>query len=234
MAKKVNIDASTFRILYYRYKDFLIPVGTIFGCLLLFFLVIIPQIQNWFVLQGNIAVEKEKLATLSLNVHFLSTLSPNVLASELATANAALPGTKDFAGIINSLSQAAGATGVGLSDYSFQVGDVNGTAPVQGSVFTLQIALGITGDMRSTAKFIRQLKSQLPLADVTDATIRPSSGTSLTALFYYFPYPKITISPEIAISPLSPAQVKLLSTLQSWQTPVTPQANQSSTSAKLQ
>jgi len=218
MTKRVSVDAATIRILYYRYKEFLVPVGAILVCLLIGYFLIIPQTSSWFALRDTVALEQQKLATLTQNVHFVSTLSKESVDKELQIASATLPPTKDFAGIITSLSQAAQASGVGIGDYSFQVGDIAAINP--GSQFSLQITFGASGDIKSIANFITKLKEQAPLANVTAVTIRPSGGTNMTALFYYFPLPRIQFSGIVALSPLSPSQNQLLTTISGWNTNV--------------
>ncbi len=107
MNQPTPINQTTFRILYFRYKGYFIPVGTIIVCMLLFVFVIIPQIQTWFSLRDDTITEQNKIATINQNLTFTSQLDQATLTKQLALASLALPQEKSFEQVLSAVSQAA-------------------------------------------------------------------------------------------------------------------------------
>ncbi|HEV2339277.1 MAG TPA: hypothetical protein VGT05_00750 [Patescibacteria group bacterium] len=236
MNKKINLDQTVFLLLYYKYREYIFPFIVIISCLIIFFQFIMPQIQDWFTLQDQISITSEQIDTLSQNVKILSNIDDKRLDSLLTTAKTALPGQKDFAGILNAISSAASIAGVTLGDYSFQVGSIqgNGTQTYSGQL-SVQVQLTISGGIEEAKSFIAALHTQFPLSNVTGLVINSSTLTSVTANFYYSPFPmtsfdetkpvqtitkadedflnQLAIAKQVQITPVATEEAKPLGTL---------------------
>lgn len=205
------LNQTTFRILYYRYKAYVVPFITVLICMALFIWVIIPQVQGYFDQQSQIQTEQAQIATLKSNIALLSSSNSTTLNQQTRVVSDALPQQKDFVGILNAVSNASIISGIILGDYSFPVGNLDEVNTVNQTT-GIQVVLNITGSLPNTRKFIAALKSQLPLADVTEVRIGESAAT-ITALFYYLPSPKLTLNVGDPLPSLSKKDLNLLTNL---------------------
>lgn len=211
---KVSLDQLVLRALYYRYKNFVVPVSTIAVCAFLFFIFIIPQIQSFLAMQDQVAGDKEKLATLQKNLQVVSALDDTKLDSELSIASSALPTDKDFAGVLQAISSAAANAGSVLGDYNFQIGElVDTNVKGQSTQLPLQLSITIKGDLDTGRNFIEELKKQLPLSDVTSISVNSNGTISLQIVFYYAPLPKITFDDSLPLVSLSSKDQQTLNLL---------------------
>lgn len=212
--QKVSIDQLLFRNLYYRYKRFVTPFTTILVCLLLFWFVVIPQIQNWLALRDALAIDEENLQVMHQNLSLVTSFDNAKLDTTLRTATNALPTEKDFAGILSSLQNAGAVAGVSLGDYSFQLGDISGL-DIQGksAQAPIQLTLNIKGSLESTRAFIAQLKNQLPLSDITSVSVNSNESVTVTIIFYYATLPKVVFKDSVPLPVLSSADLKTLDAL---------------------
>lgn len=210
-----NIDIATITILYTRYKSFILPVVIILACILLFFSIISPQIQSVLSQKEQQNIEEAKLSILKNNYLLLSNMDQAELDSNYKLLVGVLPSTKDFAGIINSISANAASSGVSIGDFHFSVGNVTNLS--DGSSFpSIQIDLNILGSLPSTINYIDKLYKSSPLAEVT--SIQANEGSAIIAVkFFYKAYPQTTISDETTIIPFSAAEKNLIATLLTWQ-----------------
>src|SRR5260221_6890809 len=227
---KLSIDQLLFRNLYYRYKRFVTPSITIAICLLLFWFVVIPQIQNWFALKDSLNTDQQNLQLMHQNLSLITSLDDAKLDQTLTTATSALPTEKDFAGILSSLQNAAAIAGVSLGDYTFNLGDLSGLDQ-QGKAAQLPIQLNILlkGTVTNTEQFITQLKNQLPLSDTTAVSVNSNSSVTVTILFYYASLPKIVFKDQVALPVLAFSDQKILDSLSSGNPATIPFANPSPT-----
>src|ERR1035437_7042275 len=124
--KKFNVELNNLLILYRHYKDYFLPFGIILASILVVFIVVIPQFQQYLVLQEQLKVETQKLDVLKANYNFLSNLDSSKSNTDFGNLTYALPSSKDFAGIMNSISYASAKTGVLVGDFQFAVGSLSG------------------------------------------------------------------------------------------------------------
>ena len=159
-----DLDAGSLRIIYYKYKAFIMPLIVITVSIILVGLIIIPQVQNLFTLKDEEAMHKEKLAILQKNIAILSQVSDETLDKDLQVVSAALPPEKDFFGVLTALSESADGAGVTLQDFSLQIGEIaTPYAPAQKNL-TIKINLNVSGkDVASTQLFMKKLNEKLPL-----------------------------------------------------------------------
>ena len=215
MKRKVNIDAATFRFLYIRYKEYLLPVGVVIACVLLFIFVIIPQFQNLLDTQQQAKIESNKLAVLKNNLNLLTNLNESQLDSQLKVVSKVMPPEKDFGGILNGVSLAANKSGVLLADYEFQVGNINKPELIIQSFPSLKIVLTVNGGVADVGKFLEELSKTAPLSEVTDIKVN-TANSQVTALFYYRPFPPIGFNDTAPINPISPQDVSTINNLSLW------------------
>ncbi len=212
-ALKRYFDHSILNILYYRYKNYIVPVGILSVSLLLFLAVIIPQINQWFGLRNEEKTTREKIAVLKNNLNFLSTVNDTDLDAKLQIVSAALPIEKDFTGILSVLSQAEASSGVVVGDFSFQVGELSSEAKTTTSRPTIDIVLHITGGILETKRFLHEIAKRLPLSEVTNVRVDDISSSTITIAFYYKPLTSILFKEENTLTPLSQKEVSLIEEL---------------------
>lgn len=215
MKKKVNIDSTTFWFLYRRYKEYLLPVGIIFACILLFILVIVPQFQNFLDAQQQAKAESDKLVILRNNLNLLTNMDESQMDSQLQIVSAALPPNKDFEGVLNGISVAANKAGVFLGDYEFQVGDITKPSLNIQSFPSLQLLLTINGGVSDITRFMKELYKTVPLSEITDVKVT-STTSEITVLFYYKPFPPLGFDNSAPIKPVSQQGSSAISNLSSW------------------
>ncbi|HYK08855.1 MAG TPA: hypothetical protein VEW42_05140 [Candidatus Eisenbacteria bacterium] len=221
--QKTSINQLLFRNLYYRYQRFVTPGITIGVCLLLFWFVVIPQMQNWFAIRDELGVDQQNLQIMHQNLSLITSFDNAKLDTTLHVATDALPTEKDFAGILSSLQNAAAVAGISLGDYSFQLGDLSGlNAQGQAAQTPVQLTLNLKGSLDNTRAFITQLKSQLPLSDVTSVSLSSNSSVTVTIIFYYAAVPKISFKDTVLLPILSTADKKVLEDLSLGSTEDTP------------
>lgn len=210
----VHIDINIIKIIYFRYKDYLLPCIFFIGSWAIFIFFVLPQIQNFLQVQQEVTASEQTLATLTQNYNTLVTLPTSDIQKYVAIANQAVPQVKDFAGILNAISTAAGVSGVTVNDYSFQVGDLtSGALPAIGNNQTVQISLTIKGDVPATKQFVIALSRTLPLSEVTSINLTANSSTAIGANFFFSPLPKISFIDTSPLRVLSAADKKTLDTL---------------------
>lgn len=209
-----SLNPNTLNILYRKYKNFLLPVFIIIGCLVTFFIIVTPQLRALLNTKDQEKLEQQKLQTLKNNYNLLFNMNESGLNSNFKVLTKALPSTKDFAGIVNSISYNSLISGVVVGDFQFSVGDVE-KAP-EGALFpNLQMKLNISGSPKAILLFISNLYKSVPLPEVTN--IKQSGATATLSLQFYFKaFPQNSINDDTAISQFSPKDLSLINTISSW------------------
>lgn len=212
----ININSSTFNILYRKYKSFLIPISIIIVCIILFFIIIVPQIQNLISAKDQEQAEKIKLEKLRKNYNLLSSMSETELNANLEVLSKVLSPNKDFAGVINAISSKSSKTGVSLGDFDFSVGDIS--TPSQGLLGfpSLQIELSLSGSPKAVLNFINEIYKSAPISEIT--TMSQSGNTATIKLqFYYKSFPQGSISDEALITQFSSEDLALIDKMSTWE-----------------
>src|SRR3990167_7441627 len=214
-SKKLTLEASTFLIIYRRYKGYLIPISVIFACVVVFFFIVIPEVQQYFTSRNKLKEETQKLEILKNNYNFLSNLDDAKTDSDLKALSLALPPNKDFVGIMNAISSAASKTGVSIGDFEFSLGDLNKVSVGVSSFPSTTIKINIGANAQGITKFVSELYKTVPVAEVT--SIKTSINSSaLIISFYYKPFPPQNISDETSLIPLSAKDLALIKELSLW------------------
>lgn len=213
---KFNFDESTLKILYYKNKDYIIPVGVILTSLLLFLFVVVAQIQDFFSIQAEVSVTKERILKLQNNLTIIEKLDEGTLDSDLRLVFTALPVEKNYSGILNAVTAASQNANVSLDDFSFEVGDLSSSsAQVSPQPLSINLTLNIQGGVLETQRLMRSLTKTMPLSQVLDIQIQ-NNLSNLTTNFYYKPLSPVRIDYSASIPSFSEKEKKTLEALSSF------------------
>ena len=211
----LNINSTTFNILYRKYKSFVLPSIIIISCIILFFIVIIPQVQAVLDAKEKERIEKQKLELFKNNYNLLLNMDIVKLNSEFEILTKTLPSGKDFAGIINSISDKSVKSGVSIGDFEFAVGDISKTIEGTTSFPSILISLDVAGEPKAILDFVKQLYKSMPLSEIT--TIEQGGESARIKIqFYYKAFPQGPISNESPISAFTSDNISLINDLLSW------------------
>lgn len=228
----VNLDQQTVKMLYDHYKPYTVPIVTIFVCILIVWFFIVPQIQALNVLQDQVKAEKQKVDVLSRNYDILTSIDGAQLNDKMQIVSRALPDTKDYMGIVQSLSNAASLSGVSLGDYGLAIGDISGSTKNKKEI-PVNVVVNLTGDLQKVETFIAAMKNQMPLSSISDVSIVNGGGNaSFTILFYYAAFPTVKIDLNSPITVIPSQANKLIAQLKDLQSQIpvgTPEASVSPT-----
>ncbi len=211
---RFNVDLSTFLIIYRQYKSYFVPVVIILVSILLFFVILIPQVQAVLNAREQEAAEMQKLNILKQSYNNISTMNEATLAQNADSLTRALPSSKDFAGIINSISSNSVKSGVAVGNFEFSVGDLSTSQ--EGVVYpSIQISLNVNGSPKATLDFIKNLYNSVPVTEVTSVKLSGET-TSLKAVFYYKAYPPVSLDSNNPIAPFNSEENTLIEKITDW------------------
>jgi len=211
MNNKVSIDFEVIKLLYFKYRAYIFPILGISISWALIFMFVIPQFQIFLATKDQVAASEQTLASLTQNYNTLITINDSDLKSQSSIVNKALPKEKDFAGILNAISFTSAASGATLQDYSFQLGQLNGSGTFNGN--TTQISLVIKGDLNLAKSFMITLSNTLPISEVTSFNESSGQTASIVANFFSTPTSNINFVDTNPLPILSSDQKNLLSKL---------------------
>lgn len=215
--EKFEFD-STVKLLLFRYKVFLLPLGIILVCIFLFIQVVNVQLQDFYTLQNEVEAEQERIGILKGNLNMLSSLNNTTQDRYLQSAYNALPSYKDFMGVLNAVTVASGNAGVGLSDFSFNVGDLSTKSAqlAKSPSFNLNLTL-LNSGVDKTKRFLNELAKISPLSEVIEVDINGNTA-SVILVFYYKPLPLMVVNYFSPIKPISLQEKSLVDKISSWNT----------------
>ncbi len=232
MKKEIWLGKKTLRFFYFRYKDtpyfsLSITFFVMLICVILFFYIIIPQLQSWFSIREEVLVTREKIKIINNNINFMRNINKSLLDEQTKVVSSALPVDKDFGAVLNTISNAAIASNTSLDDFSFVVGTEE--TPY------MSVSLVARGTIKTIKNFVRELEERLPISQVVelDGSVQ---AISVRMQFYYEKSPKIIIQEDAPIKPLSESKVTLLQKLSEWRSKnveVKPSTSPASSSASL-
>ncbi|MDP3988403.1 MAG: hypothetical protein Q8P80_04645 [Candidatus Levybacteria bacterium] len=213
---KITFEENVIKILYFRYKGFVLPLVVIFLSIIIFFQLIVPQLQEWFSMRDQEDVMKGKIQVLKNNLNFLSGMNDSTLESQYTLSSSVFPSEKDFIGILDKISMTSGNSGVRVGDFSFQVGEIAEKPKAQGnSRLSIKLVLNVGGDLAQTKKFLEELSKTAPISGVESVQTSGNAAT-VAILFYYRPAASVMINYEQQIQPLNPTERATLEKLASW------------------
>lgn len=228
------ININDLRHLYFKYREYLIHSGVILVCIILFIVVIIPQIKNLVQAIQNAEKNQKGIEILKNNVNFFSNLNDEKLDSEVKIVTSSLPAEKDFILILRSLSNVSSKARVSLGDFNFKIGELSTKSAQTTQKPSLSLSIILNGDARDTSRFLNELAKTLPLSEVTDIQVGSNQST-LNVHFYYKPFSKVVFDNEMPVSQRSKKNQEVMGLLSSWYNKVnfTPIVEESSSSGEL-
>ena len=203
-----NIDASTLRLLYGRYKDFIVPFFVMVAVFLLVVRVIVPQIQDLFKANEEQKAAMETLTVMQNNLNLLKSIDDSTLDSQLAIVSTALPINKDFGLILNTLSDVSNKASVTLGDFRLNVGSLSKEED-NGKFTTFKVELIVKGSVNAVDDFVGWLSKTFPLSEVTAVSLQGSSSTVAIG-FYYKPFTRLQHDDSLPISRVSNKGLSLI------------------------
>jgi hypothetical protein len=213
--KKISLESISFRLLYYQYKEYFIFFVIIFVSVLLFLFIIIPQIQDFFLIRAEVDRYKEKNELLKGNISYIGKLDDGVLDSQFKTVSLALSTKKDFVNIVNSLSRASEKTGVELGDFSFEVGDLSTNSARLTASPVLSLNITVAGKIDAVHAFVNALYAQIPLMSISSLQLTEGSATIRTE-FPYKPYVAGSLNTTTRFVPFSNKEQQVLADIEEW------------------
>lgn len=212
---KKNLGLNTVKNLFKRYKEYLLYYLVILVCFVLFWQVILPQIQNWLlVIRDEEKATRDRIGILRQNTDFLSKIDEASFNSQFQTTSVVLPLEKDFVGILNAIGIASANSAVKVNDFTFSVGDLS-SKPEVNLLPSLNVFLNISGGVGQTRRFVKELSVLSPISDVVDIRIEENKS-DLQIGFYYRPVSPITFQYTLPLKPLSAESRLTLEKISSW------------------
>lgn len=209
---KSGITPNSLRVVYDAYKEYLLTIGIIIVCLLLFAKFIIPQIQELFLINGQKKEIEQKIRILKNNMYLLSSLSDSDLDSKLEIATGALPPEKDFAGVLNAIQISSAKSGVLLGDFEFKVGELSTKSAGLTKQPGMEVTLTVRGGIDSIKRFIVELSKSSPISQVSSVNITGTSAV-VTTVFNYKPFSPVAFNAKSPLFPLTRKDLNLLESL---------------------
>jgi len=208
MNEKINIELRSFRFILEKNKSYIFPIIVIVASVLLFFQFVIPQFNLLLKTQAEVKDLRSKTEMLKENLSIVSIIDDDTLNSQYKTMISALPLSKDFIGILNSINATAQKAGVSLGSFSFKIGNLSSSE--NGDIFpvvkfTIPVNAGITG----SNSFIQMISKTFPLAQVDSILV--NNNSSIISLGFYYKLLNIaSVSQYIRVSPVSQNGLELI------------------------
>lgn len=215
---KMNFDQSEYKILYVKYKVYLLPFIVVTVSIILFIQFIIPQINEYNERKQQEKALVEKLTLLKDNLTYLSSLDDAKLDSNLRLVEDAYPRKKDYVGIIKAISRGATTTGVTIGDYGFSVGDLSTKSAQVIERPAISLNLTAIATIPKTKEFLKNFSTLFPLSEFVSVN---SSGTNATfaVIFFYKPFFVAEKNVSEPVSELSKDEEELIKKLESYTLP---------------
>lgn len=203
-------------LLYYRYRGtayYTVGISGIvmFVSFLLVIFVIIPQINHVLSVQREIESAEKNISVMEENQRYIASVGRSQEEEQTEVVLSALPLNRDYAGVYNAIVKASQESGVGLSDFQYQVGASEG-AGEGNSVSGMRVGLSLTGGPQSVQSFMKSLQDTLPLSEVRLVS-GDDSLANVEVYFFHGGEQIIQIDPKSPLSPLSSEKSQLLKEL---------------------
>lgn len=211
MNEKINADLESLKFIFNKNKIYLLPVAVILVSIILFFQFVIPQFGALFAATREAKESSLKLEALKQNLSMLANVDEDTLNSQLKILSSALPLSKDFIGILNSIYSTAQRTGVNLGSFSFAIGDLYKSE--NSDIFpVVKLSAPINSTVTAISSFAEAISKTLPLSEIY--LVKAGSTSSTVGLsFYYMPLDSSNYSQDVRVSPVSQEGLKLINQL---------------------
>ncbi len=214
--KNLVPDKGSVIIAYHKYQGYVLPLVVIVASILLLFMLVIPQINQFFASKQEYDLQNQKLQVLKNNHNFLTNLSEDKTKSDLLMLTSILPSEKDFLGIITAVSDASSRSGLSIDSYRFSLGNLSKADSGSEIQFpAIQMELNTIGDAASLNNFIYNLNSSAPLVEIISIRHKDTNAY-LRLQFFYKPFPPQSISDDTPVIRITSGNQLLLNNLYSW------------------
>jgi len=216
--RKLALTYYNFR--YSKYYPVALPLIITSLGLVILVLLIIPQLKNWFSVQEEIEATQARINIMRQNSRILESFDKASVDRDFIVATEALPSDKNFAGILNAISNAALASNVSLNDYEFSLGAVstskNGkkVSPVSEPI---AINVDIEGNINDVSNFIEEIEKKIPIAEIKNINYSERGGEVILK-FYIKTLPDLNIEYSDPITSMTQDQRSILQVLSQWST----------------
>lgn len=211
MDEKISVDLKSIKFIYNKNKSYIFPVVVILISLILFVQFVIPQFGALQAAKKEANELSLKIEALKANLEILSNIDENILDSQFRIVTLALPMSKDFIGILNSIYSVAQKTGVSLGNFSLKIGDLAQSG--SGDNFpAVKLLVPVNSDIVAINSFIEQISKTMPLVEVYSATIKGASSR-IGLSFYYKSLDASSFSQADRVSPVSQKGLTLIDQL---------------------
>jgi len=198
---------------YYEKKPYIIPGVAILISVILFIMLIIPQLLNFSTKINDIERENQKLNTIENSVNIAANANVAKLDDDIQTISRTLPQIKNFEKILGSISTAASLSNTLILSFQFQNVETNNIG--QKDVPALNFKVVIFGGPEVASLFIEELYKLNPISEVT--SVKTDEGLStLDVLFYYKPIETLNQEQVIELKNLTNEQVSIINTVGEW------------------
>ncbi len=211
--------------LYQKYGIFLIPSITILVCLIILFVVTIPQ--GYKLVENNQSLEeiRQKKATYKTKITTLNKVDTTEYKTYLNNVLTILPNDKDIPSAINSVLDVLSSAGLTLTNFSLgaETKDKNGSQ-------NFAVNIEISGTLDQLKNFIDLSEKSSRLIKIVGLTINTSlngaTQASLDLLVYFAPLDSIKTSVDQEITLLSDEDKKILSEIKQNTSSIAPTTEQ--------
>lgn len=207
-----SIDINTLKFLYERYKDFIIPFLIVLASFLLFARVVLPSVFDLLDAYEEQKTALQALSNMEKKLSLLKSIDNSTLDSQLAIASKTLPIDKDFAGILNAISDASGKTGVSIGGFKFSVGSLSETKESETSTLNMEIVFNASA--YKVADFIDRLQRTLPISEVNKISAQENLS-NIKISFYYKPLARLKPDDSLPLLPVSAKGLALINEISS-------------------
>ena len=189
---KINLNSELSRTsleeAYSQYKIFLAPAVAILASILLFVVFLLPQFFSFSQKKTVVDAENQKLTQLENLQKLASSTDLTELSSNFSLSSLVLPPTKDFQGILNTLSTVANDTNVTIQGYQLVQSETVGSLA---SFPSLEFQVTLFATPKQTMQFVDELSKKAPVSEVRIISGSDVSS-SLTIDFFYKPLSPIS------------------------------------------
>lgn len=193
---------------FIKYQPILLPSASGLICLLLLFLVAIPQFLKLQSNQKGIKEIESKITFYKQKTETLSRIEAETYKSNISAALVALPDDRDIPGIIGNIQSAVGSSGLTLDGLSF----ANSTAT--NSLNNYLVRTQVSGDINSIKRFISIMQESARVVKLGQLDFAGGVGSKLQAnidfITYFQPLPNIITSVDQEVPSLTEKDIALL------------------------
>ncbi len=203
---------------YSKYYPVVVPIFITAVGIIIFVVLILPQMTNWLSVQSEIAATQGRIDVMRQNSRILESLNKSDVDRDFAVVAQALPSDKDFIGILNAISKSALSSNITLNDYEFGLGAVSvGRDGKKSDIPSIPVSIGLTieGSVDNFSKFMSEIERKFPLAEVKSLNYSEDTGEILV-VFYMKPFTKQDLNYSDPIQSLDQEQRSILQVLYQW------------------